>query len=77
MGTNNILSYLNIVEEEFLALAEKLKPHTQRKMKIEPLPWLPDYFVDMSEVYTELNLEQIENKAQGEIFIRLKDYGDV
>ena len=77
MGTNNILSYFNIVEDEFLALAKKLKPHTQRKMKIEPLPWLRDYFVDMSEVYTELNLEQIENKAQGEIFIRLKDYGDV
>ena len=56
---------------------EKLKPHTQRKMKIEPLPWLRDYFVDMNDVYTEINLEQIETKAHGEIFITLKDYGDV
>ena len=46
-------------------------------MKIEPLPWLRDYFVDMNDVYTELNLKQIENKAHGEIFITLKDYGDV
>ena len=46
-------------------------------MKIEPLPWLRDYFVDMNDVYTELNLEQIENKARGEKFVTLKDYGDV
>ena len=46
-------------------------------MKIEPLPWLRDYFVDMNDVYTELNLEQIVNKAQGENFITLKNYGEL
>ena len=48
-----------------------------RKMKIEPLPWLRDYFVDMSDVYTELNLEQIENRPQGEKSVTLKNYRDV
>ena len=31
-------------------------------MKIEPFPWLRDYYVDMNKLYTELTLEKIENE---------------
>ena len=31
-------------------------------MKIEPYPWLRDYYVDMNKLYTELILEKIENE---------------
>ena len=45
-------------------------------MKIELLPWLRDYFVDMSEVYTEFNLEQgpvlnyVGHDKNSQVFLR-------
>ena len=43
-------------------------------MKIEPFPWLWDYYVDMNKLYTELILEKIENEVLGTSKRRLKDY---
>ena len=64
-------------EAEFLDIAEKLKPHIKNRMKIEPFPWLLDYYVDMDELYTELTLEKIENKVVGPSNQKLKDYKDM
>ena len=43
-------------------------------MKIEPFPWLRDYYVDMNKLYTELILEKIENELLIVRRGRLKDY---
>ena len=43
-------------------------------MKIEPFPWLRDYYVDMRKLYTELILEKIENLLLGETRWTLKGY---
>ena len=43
-------------------------------MKIEPFPWLRDYYVDMNKLYTELILEKIEYEVLGARRQRLKDY---
>ena len=69
-----IFFVLIFTEVEFLTLAEKLKPHTMRRMKIEPYPWLRGYFVDMSKLYTELILEKIENELLGEKPVKLANY---
>ena len=53
------------LEAEFLRIAEKMKPHMQSRMRIEPFPWLRDYYVDMNKLYTELTLEKIENDLFG------------
>ena len=36
-------------------------------MKIEMAPWVKNHTVSMDELYTELTLEQIENKPTGQI----------
>ena len=46
-------------------------------MKIEPFPWLRDYYVDMTKLYTELILENIENGVLGENVWTLKDYKEM
>ena len=56
----------NIAEAEFLSIAEKLKPFTKEKMKIEPFPWFPRHIIDMDKLYTELTLEKIEKVLFGE-----------
>ena len=67
----------DIVEEEFLSIAEKLKPFTEEKMKIEPYPWFEDYLIDMDELYTELLLEKVERKLLGEETWTLRTYEDM
>ena len=66
-----------ITETEFLVIAEKLKPHVERRMKIEPFPWLRDYYVDMNKLYTELILEKLENELLGEKVRILLQYKDI
>ena len=66
-----------ITEVEFLDIAEKLKPHVERRMKIEPFPWLRDYYVDMNKLYTELILEKIENEVLGEKRITLHNHKEM
>ena len=66
-----------ITETEFQAIAEKLKPHVERRMKIEPFPWLRDYYVDMNKLYTELILEKIENELSGVKRLTLRGYKEM
>ena len=74
-----IANYLNlsVSEEELLNLAEDLRPHTAKSMKMEPAPWIKDYVVDMEELYTELTLEKIDNILYGENRIKLENYKDI
>ena len=69
--------YFIQTEAEFLTIAEKLKPHVERRMKIEPFPWLWDYYVDMNKLYTELILEKIENEVLGKMIITLQMYQEM
>ena len=69
--------FLFMTETEFLTIAEKLKLHVERRMKIEPYPWLRDYYVDMNKLYTELILEKIENDLLGEKARILLHYEDI
>ena len=46
-------------------------------MKIEPFPWLRDYYVDMNKLYTELIVEKIENEMLGEKKVTLKGYEEM
>ena len=70
-------SVLTFVEDEFLTIAEQMKPHVERRMKIEPFPWLRDYYVDMNKLYTELILEKIEYELLGEKRRTLKGYQEM
>ena len=49
--------------QEFLDIAEKLRPWTEQAMKIEVAPWIRDYVVDMDDLYSDLTLEKVENKT--------------
>ena len=66
-----------IVEEEFLSIAEKLKPFTEEKMKMEPFPWFEGYLINMDELYTELSLEKVEMKLLGEERRKLGGYQEM
>ena len=55
-------SFLSVSVEEFLDLAENLRPWTERAMKIEVAPWIKDYLVEMEELYCELILEEVAYK---------------
>ena len=46
-------------------------------MKIEPFPWLRDYYIDMNKLYTELILEKIENDLLLVQRFTLKDYKEM
>ena len=69
-----ISSVLIQTEAEFQAIAEKLKPHVEGRMKIEPFPWLRDYDVDMRELYTKLTLQKIKTSLFGEKFTSIVHY---
>ena len=63
--------------DELLTLAERLRPHTKRAMKIEVAPWIKDYVTNMEDLYTELILEKIDDKPTGECVKILNHYKDV
>ena len=46
-------------------------------MKIEMAPWVKNHTVSMDELYTELTLEQIENKPTGQIPVKLESYSEL
>ena len=58
-------------------LIEELKEYTEKAMKIEMNPWVQNYAVPMDELYTELTLEQIENKPTGPIPVKLESYAEL
>ena len=60
-----------------MSTAEKLKPFTIERMKIEPYPWLKGFRINMDELYTELILEKVERKLLGEETWTLRTYEDM
>ena len=46
-------------------------------MKIEMPPWDESYNVNMDELYSELTLEQIENKPRGATSVKLNNYSQL
>ena len=68
---------LYIAEEEFLSIAEALKPYTEDRMKIEPFPWFEENFIDMEEHYTKLTLEKLEKKLLKEQRKPLPNYQEM
>ena len=67
----------HIAEAEFLSIAEKLKPFTEEKMKIQPFPWFEGYLIDMDELYSELTLEKVERKLLRDKRIKLRGYKEM
>ena len=45
--------------------------------KIEVAPWIEDYVVDMKELYTEVVVEKLHNKPQGEETTVVSDYKEL
>ena len=67
----------HIAEAEFLSIAEKLKPFTEEKMKIQPFRWFEGYLIDMDELYSELTLEKVERKLLRDERIKLGGYKEM
>ena len=58
-------------------MIEEMQEYTEAAMKIEMVPWAKSCTVDMDELYTELTLEQIENKPTGQIPVKLDNYAQL
>ena len=69
--------YLSAMHEELLSLAEDLRPHMTKCMKMEPAPWIRDYVVDMEELYTELELQKINHRLYCEEHVKLENYREL
>ena len=69
--------YSAVSEEEFLTLAEELRPWTEKAMKIEVAPWIREYVADMDDLYSELILEKIHNKPTGYYRKRIENYEEL
>ena len=63
--------------EEFLEMADAIRPYMEQAMKIEVAPWIKDYVVNMEELYTELVLEKVDNKPFGISLTVLGDYKEL
>ena len=50
------------------------KPYVVTRMKLEPFPWLPEYYVDLHDNYVDLTLEKIKNEIYGQFGNKLKNY---
>ena len=66
-----------MTQEEFLTLAEELRPHTAQAMKIEVAPWIREYVTEMDELYSELTLEKQYNKPRGQDRRKLENYKEL
>ena len=60
-----------------LELLEDLKEDTEEAMRNEMAPWVQNYIVKMKDLYTELTLEQMENKPTGPQPVKLNSYTDL
>ena len=54
-----------------------MKPYTEQSMQIERTPWLPEDFVDMDHLFTELTLENIIQTLKGPKGTTVSDYRDL
>ena len=66
-----------LLSDEIADLIDELQEYTEKAMKIEMAPWIESYTVDMEDLYTELSLEQIENKPTGPISEKLDNYAQL
>ena len=64
--------FIVVTSTEFEAVAEKIRPHTERAFKIEVAPWMKEYVEDTEELYTAVELGKI-----GEESILLNDYREL
>ena len=62
--------------DQLSEMVEQLKGHTEEAMTIEMAPWV-EYRVPMDELYTELTLEQMENKPTGPLPVKLDSYKEL
>ena len=67
----------NLFSDEMLELVEDLKEDTEETMRIEMAPWVQNYTVKMEDLYTELTLDQMENKPAGPVPVKLDSYRDL
>ena len=63
--------------DEFLSLADDLRPSTEQAMKIEVAPWIKDYICEMDELYSEITLEKIKNTVSGYWGKKLSSYQEM
>ena len=61
--------HLKLLEEELLQFA--------KETKIEAIPWIREYVVNVDDFYSKLTLEKIENKPTGPKHILIDDYKDL
>ena len=66
-----------VTEEDFLTLAESLRPWTEQAMKIEVAPWIKEYVTDMDNLYTELTVEHFQVNLPNTIHQTVKDYREI
>ena len=64
-------------EDDLEILIENMKLYTEETMKIERAPWLPEDFMDMDDLYTQLTVQQLCNKPKGPKSIKIDDYRDL
>ena len=62
-----------VTEEDFLSLAEALRPWTEQEIKIQVAPWIKEYVTDIDNLYTELTIEHLECNIMPK-YIRVNDY---
>ena len=70
-----MIDYL-ISEEDFEKIIDGVRQHT-KDAKVELVPWLRGYTVNMEDLYTELAVEQIENKPTGPESEVINDYKEL
>ena len=65
------------VEEEVEALADVLRIETESRMKIQLVPWIASDVMNMEELYTELEIEQLENTTKTAKRTHTNDYREL
>ena len=68
---------VEVTLDQLISIAEQIRPHMERAMKIEVAPWIRDYVVDMEDLYTEVVLEKLDYKPTGEQKRVLNNYRDL
>ena len=71
-----LLLFLIILEEDFEEIVEGMRQQTL-EMKMEMVPWLRGYTVQMEDLYTELTVVKIENKPTGPETKVINDYREL
>ena len=52
--------------EQFLSIANAVRPDTEKAMKIEVASWIEDYVTDMDDLFTKPMLEKLQKNTTGE-----------